>query len=137
MRSVSERKTNTVWFHSYVEFKKQNNWTEREKKKQIMKQTFNYRGKTEGYWRGKGQEDGLNRWWVLRRALVMSTGCFFKWWFSKFYIWTRKKIKEKTQTNKQTHKQKSQMTGFHFSWLNNNLPYVYHIVYIYPSVVNI
>ena len=26
LSEISQRKTNTIWFHSYVEFKKQNRW---------------------------------------------------------------------------------------------------------------
>ena len=41
LRKISERKTNTTWFHSYMEFKKQNRWTygkgekEREREKTL------------------------------------------------------------------------------------------------------
>ena len=31
--AISQRKTNTVWFHSYVEFKKQSKWTKKKRDK--------------------------------------------------------------------------------------------------------
>ena len=49
---------------------------EKKLKMQIEKNTINYREQSDGYWRGGGLEDGLNRRWRLRSALVvMSTGC--------------------------------------------------------------
>ena len=47
-----------------------------EKGRQVMKQTLNYTEKTEGCWRGGEWGDGLNGWWILRTALVMSTECY-------------------------------------------------------------
>ena len=60
-----------------MEFKKQNKQAtgkKRERERQTKKQTLNYREQTDGYQKGDGWEDGLNRQWGLRRALGMSTG---------------------------------------------------------------
>ena len=39
------------------------------------KRTLNYREETDGYQRVGRGEDGWNRWWGLRRALLMGIGC--------------------------------------------------------------
>ena len=41
LSEISQRKANTIWFHSYVGFKKQNKWTNNGKKRQ--KQTLKCR----------------------------------------------------------------------------------------------
>ena len=46
---MSQRKTNSVWFHLFVESKKQNKWTNRTEKKQ----SYRYREQT-GVARGEG-----------------------------------------------------------------------------------
>ena len=80
LSEISQRKTKTIWFHSYVDFKKQNKWAkgkkrERERERQTKKWTLNYREQTDGYQRGCGWRNGWNRWWRLRNAFVMSTRC--------------------------------------------------------------
>ena len=59
LSEISQKKTNTISFHSYVEFKKQNKQSKRET--QTKKQTLNYREKIDGYQRGDVWGDGLNR----------------------------------------------------------------------------
>ena len=58
LSKVSQRKTKTIWFHSYVGFKKQTDEHRGEKEKQMRKQTLKYREQTEGCWRGGGQGVG-------------------------------------------------------------------------------
>ena len=53
LSKINQRKTNTIWFHSCVEFKKQNRWTQGEKR-QTRKQALNYGEQTGGYRRGGG-----------------------------------------------------------------------------------
>ena len=42
------------------------------REKQTKKETLNYRAQTDGYQRGSGWGDGLNRGWKSRSAFVMS-----------------------------------------------------------------
>ena len=46
---INPRKTNTVWFHIYVESKKQSNWTNMKK----QQQSYRYREQTDGWQRGR------------------------------------------------------------------------------------
>ena len=55
LSKISQRKTNTICFHSYVEFKKQNKG-----KKETKKQTLTTENKTDGYQRRGG--DGEQKW---------------------------------------------------------------------------
>ena len=50
LNEISPRKTNTVWFHIYVESKKQGKWTNMKK----QKQSYRYREQTDGWQRGRG-----------------------------------------------------------------------------------
>lgn len=62
------------WFHTYVEFKKQNKWAKGKRQTDKPKNRLLIMEYKHGYQGGGG--DVLNRWWGLRKALVMSTG----WW---------------------------------------------------------
>ena len=62
MLSEIKRKTNTVWFHIYVECKKQNKWTNITK----QKKSYRYIEQTGGGQRGGGWEEERNRWGRLR-----------------------------------------------------------------------
>ena len=53
----ADRKRNTVWFHLYVESKKQNKWTNKTK----QERTHRYREQTGGCQKGEGSGDRLNR----------------------------------------------------------------------------
>ena len=56
LREISEsEKTNTIWFHSYLEFKKQKKAKEkmRERERERAIQTLNYREQFDGYWEGE------------------------------------------------------------------------------------
>ena len=59
---IRQRKTTMVWFHLYVESKKQNKWTNITK----QKQTHRYREQASGCQRGEGWGEGQNRWRGLR-----------------------------------------------------------------------
>lgn len=63
------------WFHTYVEFKKQNKWAKGKRQTDKPKNRLLIMEYKHGY-QGGGGGDVLNRWWGLRKALVMSTG----WW---------------------------------------------------------
>ena len=52
----SEKKTNTIWFYSYVEFMKENKGSKREREKQTR--LPNYEEQTNGYQTGDRLEDG-------------------------------------------------------------------------------
>jgi len=73
LSEISQRKTNTIWFQSYVGLKKQN---KRTKKKGINQKTrfLTNREQAEGDQRGGRWGDWLNRAWGLRRVPVMSSG---------------------------------------------------------------
>ena len=59
---ISQWKTN-IWFHSYVEFKKQDKLAKGEKEERGKpRNRLNYREQTNGYQRGGGWEDGLSKW---------------------------------------------------------------------------
>ena len=59
LSEICQNKTNTIWFHPYEEFKKQNKWAkEKKRKRQSKKQTLNYREQICGYQRGGG-------WWEM------------------------------------------------------------------------
>ena len=49
---------NAIWFHSYVEFKKQNKQRGKKTGREIKEQAPNYREQTDGYQRGGGWESG-------------------------------------------------------------------------------
>ena len=70
LSKIRQRKKNTIWFLSYVEFKEQSKQQkgERKRERQIKKQIFNYREQTDGYQRGRGLGE-------LRSMLVMSIVC--------------------------------------------------------------
>ena len=52
---ISQRKTNSILFHSYVEFKKQSKQAKKkERERQTKKQTRNHREQTDGYQREGG-----------------------------------------------------------------------------------
>ena len=56
LREINQRKT---WFHSYVEFKKQNKTKTgkgKDRERETKKHIFNYREQTDGYQRGVGGE---------------------------------------------------------------------------------
>ena len=55
LSKIRQRKANTILFHPYVQFKKQNGQA-KGSKRQIKKQTFNYREQTDGYQR-RGWKD--------------------------------------------------------------------------------
>ena len=61
LSTVRQRKTNTVYFHLYVESKKikQTDVTK-------QKQTHRYREQISGYQRGMGGGEGQNRWRGLK-----------------------------------------------------------------------
>ena len=58
LSETSQRKTSTVSFHSYMEFKKQNKWSnggKKERKREAnQKKTLNYREQIDGDQRGGG-----------------------------------------------------------------------------------
>ena len=60
----------------------------REEKETSHKRCLTTENKLRGD-RGRSVGDGLNGWWVLRRALVMSTGCCMKWWTNDFCFWNQ------------------------------------------------
>ena len=58
LSEVSQRKTNAVCYHLYVESKKQRKLVNIKKKKKEKKQTLRYRDQTSGYqWGEEGQEE--------------------------------------------------------------------------------
>ena len=54
---ISQRKTHTIWFHLYVESKRQNKWT----KKKKTEKTHRYREQTDGWQMGGGERTGLKK----------------------------------------------------------------------------
>ena len=62
LSEVSQWKTNTKWFHLYMEYEKQNKWTNITK----QKQTQRHREQTGGFQRGGVGGDEWNRWERLR-----------------------------------------------------------------------
>ena len=54
LSEISQRKTDTVWYHLYVESKKYNKLVNIIKKKP----TYRYREQTSGYQRGEGSGEG-------------------------------------------------------------------------------
>ena len=74
LKKISQRKTNTIWFHSYLQFKKQNKWAkDEERERETKKRTLNFREQTGGCQSGGGWRDELNRWRGLTVHVVMST----------------------------------------------------------------
>ena len=64
LSEISQRKTNTVWYHLYVESKKYNRLVNITKKRQTHRyraQTSGYQGGGEGHYRGRGV-GGANYW---------------------------------------------------------------------------
>ena len=57
LSEISKRKTNTVWYHLYVESKKYNKLVNKTKKKQ----THTYREQISGYQWGEGRGEGQYR----------------------------------------------------------------------------
>ena len=58
LSEMSQSETNTIVFHSYVEFNKQNKWAKGKREKKNKKQTLNYGEQTDGYQRRGGWEVG-------------------------------------------------------------------------------
>lgn len=55
LSELSQRKTNTGWSQSYVEFKKQNRWAKEKKRERETKtQALNHREQADGHQRGGG-----------------------------------------------------------------------------------
>ena len=64
LSKISQRKTDIIWFHSNMEFNKQNKWTKTEREsthtreRQTEKQTLKHREQTDRYQRGGGKRMG-------------------------------------------------------------------------------
>ena len=74
LSKISQRKTNTIQFHSYVEFKKQNKQAKGKKGREVGKsrnKLLTIESKVMVTRREVGEEDGWNTEWILRSALVM------------------------------------------------------------------
>jgi len=53
LSEINQRKTNTLWFHPYVEFKKQNRQKRDQEKKKTQLNTENKLVFAKGRWRGE------------------------------------------------------------------------------------
>ena len=73
--NVGLKLTNSQTVRSWPELKsrvgRSTDWTT-----QAPQEILNYREQIVGSWRVGGWEGGLNGWWALSRALVMSAGCY-------------------------------------------------------------
>ena len=61
LSEISQRETNPIGFHSYVEFKKQNKQERKDRDRQTKKQTPNYREHTDGHQQGGRWGDGRSK----------------------------------------------------------------------------
>ena len=80
LSEINRKKKSTIWFHSEVEFKRENEWTygkgwRKRIKADKPRETLHHREQTEHWWREGGWGWAREMMGIRRALVVMSTAC--------------------------------------------------------------